>query len=169
MQLYLYSFRQVTLYLVLTLLFLLQLVSTTTVPSQDQKLIETEQTEYILELRQTILSFLPSPESLNAHHVTKIKNEKISLLKRLRRPLLGQKYPSSHPRYRLLSAIDGFRRYGERAEAGIQRKRELFHWVKSEQKSVYNPFPFFAIGHLQTYCQNVTYQPIVHKQNITLR
>ncbi|KFY51071.1 hypothetical protein V496_08987 [Pseudogymnoascus sp. VKM F-4515 (FW-2607)] len=97
------------------------------------------QPQWILEIRKTTIvkGFNALEEEFDLQRRNRrdeIDNEKARLLKKLQKPAKKTDYTKGHLRYRLLSAIDGFQRFGKIAETGIQRKREsyrkLTHWQK---------------------------------------
>lgn len=97
------------------------------------------QPQWILEIRTTIIvkGFKASEEEFDLqrrNRIDGIDNEKALLLRKLQKPAKNTDYTKGHLRYRLLSAIDGFKRFGKIAETRIQRKREsyrrLSHWQK---------------------------------------
>lgn len=99
------------------------------------------QPEIITEFRETTLTVSANlsdaiNKSSQACRSQALEKEKIALLKRLKKPKKSADYTQHHIRYRLLSAIDGFQRYGERAEAGIERKREMMRGLSGIQSEV---------------------------------
>lgn len=105
-----------------------------------------EQPEYVAELRQSTIVF--SANDTDTHFPDRkrpcrggdLAREKKKLLQRLRVPKKIERYTSHHIRYRLLSAIDGFQKYRERAEGGIQAKRQMFRDMGAEQAEVGESF-----------------------------
>jgi len=98
---------------------------------------------YIFELRESVLvigeNVTENQGITRAHRPcrgSQLSKEKKSLLRKLQKPKLAINYSMHHIRYRLLTAIDGFQRYGERAETIIQSKRELFQDMSRDQQKV---------------------------------
>lgn len=94
---------------------------------------------WILEIRTTtvVRRFKALEEEFDSQireRIVEIDYEEALLLKKLQKPEKNTGYTTSHLRYRLLSAIEGFQRFGKIAETRIQLKREsygkLSHWQK---------------------------------------
>jgi hypothetical protein len=104
----------------------------------------TAQSEYISEVRESVViigaNITEESEKIKRHRPCRgweLSKEKKSLLRRLQKPKLAVNYSVHHIRYRLLSAIDGFQKYGERAEAVIQMKRDMFQGLNGDQQKVH--------------------------------
>jgi len=127
------------LYVALVILAIFCATACATEQEQEQDQASLAPTEVISEWRKTTIvmganttdSSLPRPCRAWA-----VEKEKKSLLKRLKKPKNGDDYTQHHIRYRLLMAIDGFLKYGERAEGGIQRKRDMFGGLSQKQAKV---------------------------------
>ncbi|KAL2008233.1 hypothetical protein VTN00DRAFT_8215 [Thermoascus crustaceus] len=78
----------------------------------------------------TLTVLEPASEPNSARH----QEEKDRLLKRLQRN--KGKWDSSHPRYRLLTALHGFYRYKERNLAEVERWRGLYKRMPKRQRSL---------------------------------
>lgn len=99
------------------------------------------QPEWILEIRKTtIIKGIEvsneESELQRRNRIVEIDNEKAHLLRRLQKPAKNKDYTKGHLRYRLLTAIDGFQRFGKIAEARIQQKRESYGQLSHSQKQV---------------------------------
>jgi hypothetical protein len=129
-------------FLISCLALFLRLVLTQEVSAMNQASLA--QSGYVAELRETVLVI--GANGTNKEHARPgrqpcrggaLLKEKKSLLHRLQKPKKAMHYSAHHIRYRLLSAIDGFQKYGERAETIIQTKRDMFQGLSVEQQKVY--------------------------------
>lgn len=136
------------------------------------------QPQLILEIRTTTivrgLNVLEEEFDLQRRNrIDGIDNEKAHLLKKLQKPAKKTDYTKGHLRYRLLSAIDGFQRFGKTAESGIQRKREAYrkltHWQKQVRIHLLLLFPV-ELGLLVTiqYHLNAFHQLVITNRANTL-
>lgn len=99
------------------------------------------QPQWILEIRTTTIvkGFKALEEKFDLQRRNRIDEtdtEKALLLRKLQKPTKNADYTKGHLRYRLLSAIDGFQRFGKIAETRIQQKRESYRRLSRWQKQV---------------------------------
>lgn len=90
-----------------------------------------------LNIKQVVvthISTLTVLEPASEPNSTRNREEKERLLKRLQRN--RGKWDSSHPRYRLLTALHGFFRYKEGNLAEVERWRGLYKRMPQRQRSV---------------------------------
>lgn len=129
------------LYFALLVLSLLTTLTSITALKQQGDQASLVQQEIVTEFREiTLIVNANLSESVNKSSQPcrsyALELERVALLKRLRRPKQSADYTQHHIRYRLLSAIDGFLRYEERAGAGIERKREMMKGLSGVQLEV---------------------------------
>lgn len=100
------------------------------------------QAEYVAEVRESIVVLAANStevkeKSRRPCRGNDLFKEKKSLLQRIKKPKLAVNYPVHHIRYRLLSAIDGFQKYADRAEGILQTKRDMFQGLNGDQQKVH--------------------------------